>query len=72
MNPHGHRRSIIGTPPFVQRGAKPPAARHDRALSTTRDRQREAIAERDHERARRALWLGCERAPLRGLKELGL
>lgn len=61
---HGHRTSIIGTPAFVCRGPAPARARHDRAPSITHDRQREAIAERDRERARRALWLECERAPL--------
>lgn len=61
---HGHRTSIIGTPTFVCRGPAPARARHDRAPSITRDRQREAIAERDAERRRRALWLECERAPL--------
>ncbi|WP_053555299.1 hypothetical protein [Sphingopyxis sp. 113P3] len=60
----GHRSSIIGTPPFVCHGTAPVRARHDRAPDYTRDRQREAIAERDRERARRALWLACERAPL--------
>lgn len=61
---HGHRTSIIGTPTFVCRGPAPVRARHDRAPSITRDRQQEAIAERDAERRRRALWLECERAPL--------
>lgn len=60
----GHRTSIIGTPAFVCRGPAPARARHDRAPSITRDRQREAIAERDRERARRALHLGDERTPL--------
>lgn len=60
----GHRASIIGTPAFVCRGGAAVRARHDRAPGITRDRQREAIAERDRERARRALWLACERAPL--------
>lgn len=61
---HGHRTSIIGTPAFVCRGGVSERAKHDRAPSGGRDRQQEAIAERDFERRRRALWLECERAPL--------
>ena len=64
MKPHGHRTSIIGTPPFVHPGPARIAPRHDRAPSITRDRQREAIAERDRERARRALHLSDERTPI--------
>lgn len=63
MNAPGHRSSIIGTPTFVCRGPAPVRARHDRALTFTFDRQREAIAERDRERARRALHLADERTP---------
>ena len=66
----GHRTSIIGTPTFVCRGLAPARARHDRAPSKARDRQQEAIAERDHERRRRALWLECERAPVERIKEI--
>jgi hypothetical protein len=39
-------------------------------MRATRDRQREAIAERDAERRRRALWLECERAPIAVLNDL--
>ena len=67
---HGHRSSIIGVPTFVCRGSAPVRARHDRAPGKTVDRQQEAIAERDHERARRALWLNCERAPLSIIKSV--
>lgn len=72
MKPHGHRTSILGTPPFV-RSATRAAPRSDhppRPPAPPRDRQREAIAERDHERARRALWLACERAPLTIIREI--
>lgn len=66
----GHRTSIIGVPAFVCRGPAPVRARYDRAPSGTFDRQQEAIAERDHERRRRALWLECERAPVERIKEI--
>jgi len=65
-NAPGHRTSIIGTPAFVTsgRGGYAPHRPTAPAISAPRDRQREAIAERDRERRRRALWLECERAPL--------
>lgn len=64
MTAPGHRTSIIGTPAFVCRGPRVERHRYDLSRSFTRERQREAIAERDAERRRRALWLDCERAPL--------
>ena len=67
MKPHGHRTSILGTPPFVRSGMggnRPASTISPRPAPLPHDRQREAVAERDRERARRALWLGCERAPL--------
>lgn len=70
MIAHGHRTSIIGVPAFVCSAPAPARAWHDRARSVTVDRQREAIVQRDHERARRALWLNCERAPLSIVKGL--
>lgn len=65
MNAPGHRTSIIGVPAFVcrGRGGSPIQRPQPTAMRATRDRQREAIAERDNERRRRALWLECERAP---------
>lgn len=72
MKPHGHRTSILGTPPFVRigRAADPHSYHPPRPPAPPRDRQREAIAERDRERARRALWLACERAPLTIIREI--
>jgi hypothetical protein len=65
MTAPGHRTSTIGIPPFVcrGRGGNPVHRPQPTAIRATRDRQREAIAERDAERRRRALWLDCERAP---------
>lgn len=72
MNAPGHRTSIIGVPAFVcrGRGGNPIHRPQPTAMRTTRDRQREAIAERDAERRRRALWLECERAPIAVLNGL--
>lgn len=68
----GHRSSIIGVPAFVcrGRGGNPVVRPQPTAMRATRDRQREAIAERDAERRRRALWLECERAPIAVLNDL--
>jgi len=64
--PRGHRKSIIGAPAFVcsGRGGRGRLLPTPPAWSAPRDRQAEAIAERDRERARRALHLSDERTPL--------
>ena len=62
----GHRTSIIGTPAFVSSGRGGYAQHRPTApaISAVRNRSVEAVTARNHELARRALWLDCERAPL--------
>lgn len=66
MIARGHRTSIIGVPAFgtTGRGGFAPHRPTAPAISAPRNRSVEALADRNHERARRALWLDCERAPL--------
>ncbi|ENY81894.1 MULTISPECIES: hypothetical protein [unclassified Sphingopyxis] len=72
MKPHGHRTSIVGTPTFVcrGRGGHAPVLPQPPAIAASRNRSREAAADRNRELRRRALWLDCERAPLSIIREI--
>jgi hypothetical protein len=61
-------RGYVGPQPRVSSVSVRPAPGHRQFSGTPRnpdpvDRQVEAIAERDHERRRLALWASCERRP---------
>ena len=61
-------RGYVGTQSRVSTLTQRPAPGHRQFSGPPRnpdpvDRQAEAIAERDHERLRRDLWLNCERRP---------